>query len=174
MPKTRVQKEKLVNKYHEVIDGSKMTVILGYKGLPVEESENIRQKFFENNEDFVIVKNNLLKLALKKNKLELPDEFYSQPLAIASSATDEAQVSKDINEFAKRLEVLEVVGGIYEGKVVEKDIVLQLASLPSKEQLLAQTVFVIASPLTGLVNVIRGPLSGLVNVLNQVQSKKIN
>jgi len=172
MPKTRTQKEQLVETYKSLIGDSKMVVLLGYQGLAVDSSEAIRQKFFENEQQFVIVKNNLLKIALNKNNLELPAEFFDRPLAIATTNTDEALVARDINDFAKILPMLEIMGGIYEGKVVDKEVVMQLANLPSKEELLAKTVFAIASPLSGLVNVVRGPLSGLVNVLHQVNNQK--
>lgn len=172
MPKSRLQKSELVKVYRQALDNAKMAVIVANKGLTVVQTEAIREKFFANQEQFLIIKNSLFKIALKQQGLELPAELFDRPLALAVSDSDEVLVAKDITSFAKDFDTIEVVAGVYEKAAVERSVVSKLAALPAKEELIAKVVMTIKAPLTGLVNVLRGPSRGLVNVLSQIKEQK--
>lgn len=172
MPKTKVQKVKMVERYKDLLKDAKMVVVLNYAGVTVTQIEEMRDKFAEHNQQFAVVKNNLLRIALKQAGIELSDEVYGQPLAIAINKEDEVLVCKDVAGFAGSIEQMEVIGGIYDGNIVGADKIEQLSKLPGREELLGKVVGTIHAPITGFVNVVRGPLSGLVNVLHQIESQK--
>lgn len=172
MPKTKVQKAKLVEQYKDLLKDAKMVVVLNYDGVTVNQIEEMRDKFAEHSQQFAIVKNNLLRIALKQAGVELSDEVYGQPLAIAVNKEDEVLVCKDIAGFAGSIEKMQIVGGIYDGNVVGVDKIEQLSKLPGREELLGKVVGTIHAPITGFVNVMRGSLSGLMNVLHQIEQQK--
>jgi len=172
MAKTRVQKESSVAALNEKLDQAKSAVLIDYKGLKVKETEELRGILRQKNVDFHITKNTLVKIALKKHGIEFDSDIFKKPIAIAFAMEDEVTPAKEINLFAKKHEVLEILGGILEKKMIDAAAVKQLASLPSREELLAKMVGSIASPLSGILNVLAGNLRGLVNILNAYKEVK--
>lgn len=172
MPKTRVQKEVLISQLEEKLQSAKSAVLVDYKGLKVKETEELRGLLRAKAVDFHIVKNTLVKIAFKKHGIEFDEAIFTKPVAIAFAMKDEIAPAKEIDLFAKKHEALEILCGILENKMITAEIVKQLASLPSREELLAKMVGSIASPLSGMVNVLAGNLRGLVNVLNSYKEKK--
>jgi len=172
MPKTKVQKSELIATYKAALANAKMAIVIANKGLTVPQTESIRDKFYENSEQFLIIKNSLFKIALQQQGIELPAAVFDQPLALAVSETDEVVVAKDVSSSVKDIDTIEVLAGIYEHKAVDAAVISKLAALPAKEELIAKVVMTIKAPLTGLVNVLQSPSRGLVNVLSQIQSQK--
>lgn len=172
MPKTRVQKEELISKLDEKLINAKSAVLVDYKGLKVKETEELRKTLRTKDVDFHITKNTLVKIALKKQGIEFDQAIFKKPVAIAFASSDEVAPAKEIELFTKKHEALEILAGILEKKMIDAAAVKQLASLPSREQLLARVVGSIASPLSGMVNVMAGNLRGLVNVLNAYKEAK--
>lgn len=172
MPKSRQQKAELVTRYQSLLADAKMVVVVSAAGLTVSEAEKVRDTFFEHGQAFVVVKNNLLTIALHNLNLTLPANVSGEPLAICVASGDEVVVAKDVAALAKEFEKLAVMAGIYNGEIVTTAVVDQLASLPSHEQLLAKTVATIGAPLHGLVNVVRGNITNLLNVLRNIEQVK--
>lgn len=172
MPKSRQQKADLVTRYQSLLADAKMVVVVSAAGLTVSEAEKVRDTFFEHGQTFVVVKNNLLTIALRNLNLALPENVSGEPLAICVATGDEVTVSKDVAALAKQFEKLAVMAGIYDGEIVTTAVVDQLASLPSREQLLAKTVATIGAPLHGFVNVVRGNITNLLNVLRNIEQVK--
>lgn len=171
MPKTKEQKEQLLAGLNDKLQSAKSAVLVDYKGLKVNETEELRQILREKQIEFNVVKNTLVKIALKKQGIEFDASIFDKPVAIAFTLTDEVAPAKEINLFAKKHEALEILAGILEHKMIDASAVRQLASLPSREELLAKMVGSIASPLSGMVNVLAGNIRGLVNVINAYKSK---
>ena len=167
MPKTREYKEKLVETLTEHLKQSKSAVLVGYKGLKVIETEELRNKLREKKIHFHITKNTLFKIALSNTGIEVAEELLDKPLAIAFATEDEVTPAKEIALFAKEHEAIEILGGILENEYIDENAIKQLASLPSREELYAKVVGSLAAPLSGMVNVLAGNIRGLVNVLGQ-------
>lgn len=172
MTKTREQKENLVTGLNKKLDQAKSAVLIDYKGLKVKETEELRNILRGKNVDFHITKNSLVKIALKKHGIEFDANIFKKPVAIAFAMEDEIVPAKEINLFAKKHEALEILGGILEKKMIDAIAVKQLASLLSREELLAKMVGSIASPLSGMVNVLAGNLRGLINILSAYKGAK--
>ena len=171
MPKTKEYKAKVVDTLTEHLQQSKSAVLVGYKGLKVTETEELRNKLREKNIHFHVTKNTLFKIALSKTGIKVAPELLDKPMAIAFAMEDEVAPAKEIDLFAKQHEAIEILGGILENEFIDERAIKQLASLPSKEELYAKVVGSIASPLSGMVNVLAGNIRGLVNVLGQYRDK---
>lgn len=172
MPKTKAKKEEIIAKLETQLASAKAAVLVNYKGMKVTETEELRKILRAKGVTFNITKNTLAKIVLTKNGIEFDKSFFEQPIAIAFADSDEVTAAKEIALFAKKNEAIEILGGIFENKMIDATMVKRLAALPSREELLAKMVGSIASPLSGMVNVMAGNLRGLVNVLKAAADKQ--
>lgn len=173
MAKSRKQKEEIVEKLAAELKETKSFVFSDYRGMSVKEVQDLRKNLKGKDGQFAVVKNSLFKIALEKAGID-PAAFndVTGPIALSTSNADEVAPAKDTYDFAKNVEALEIKGGYLEGKVLSKEDVVSLAQLPSKEQLIAQTVGTIKAPINGFVNVLAGNARGLVTVLKAIADQK--
>lgn len=172
---SRETKEAQVAKLIEDLQGSKMVVLTGYKGLSVSDMQQLRASLQEQGANVRVIKNNLIKRALSSvDGLKGVDTgLLEGPVALAFSYDDEVAAPQVLAKFAKEHEAVEVLGGITsEGELLSADQVKHLATLPTKEQLLGQFVSVLAGPTRGFVTVLGGNLRGIVQVFNQIKEQK--
>lgn len=172
MPITRNQKEKLVEEVTAKIKESKSMVFVDYRGLTVEEMTEVRKQLREKGIQLKVMKQTLFKRAANEVGAEIDFEsIKNHPMAIAFG-NDEVEPAKVINDFAKKNEKLEMVGGALNGKSISMAELKALATMPSREEMYAKVVGSLASPLRGVVSVLQGNLRGLVSVLAQYRDTK--
>ncbi|OGD67855.1 50S ribosomal protein L10 [Candidatus Berkelbacteria bacterium RIFCSPHIGHO2_12_FULL_36_9] len=169
---TKEQKKSLLEQLNDRFLRSKAAVFTNYQGLKVTDLNLLRGKLKEKGIDYKVVKNTLVKLALKEKGIAVEGEILDKPAAIAFGYDDEVEVNKIVYQFNKENEKLEILGAIVNGEFVSKDVVKSLALLPGREELHAKVVGSIAAPLRGFVSVLQGNLRGLVSILKQYQEKK--
>lgn len=171
MPISREKKEEIVKDLTSKFKDSNVAVLTDYRGLDVESIQKLRKAAFDKGIDYRVAKNTLFTMAAKNAGIEVSEDVFNRPVAIAFGYKDEVDSPKLINEFAKENDTLEIIGGIVDGKFVSTETILNLANLPSREELYAKIVGSLASPLRGVVTVLQGNLRGLVSVLNQYKEK---
>ena len=172
MAKTRAQKNTQLEGLEANLENAKAAVLVDYRGLKVKETEELRNLLRTKNVNMHIVKNSLVKIALKKKGIEIDENVFNKPVAIAFSMDDEVTPAREITLFAKKHEAIEILAGIMDNKMIDTSVIAKLASLPSKEQLRARVVGTIAGPLYGFMNVMSGNLRGLVNVIKAYSETK--
>jgi len=143
-----------------------------YRGLTFAESTELRARLTKADATLKVVKNTLAKIAATDAGVEGLTELLQGPTAIAYCHGDPVRVAKVIQDFIKEKKKAAIRGGKLQSSLLGSSEVERLATLPSREQLIAQVVGLIASPLTGLVNVLNGPIRNLVVVMGQVQEKQ--
>ena len=168
---SREKKEKIVSELTEEFKNNIVAVLADYSGLNVSEISELRKKAKEKDVSFKVAKNNLFLLASKNAGAKLDKDTLKRPVAIAFGHKDEVDAPKTLNDFAKEHESLEILGGIIDSEYATKEAIMDLANLPSREELYAKIVGSLASPLRGLASVLQGNLRGLVLVLNQYKEK---
>lgn len=168
---TRQKKEEVLNDIKEKLSRNKLVVFVDYRGVNVTNLENIRKELRKDGIDFKVVKKTLINLALKDNKINADVKSLEGQIGVVIGYNDEVTPAKTINKFAKELESFQILAGIFENNFVEKDKIIMLASIPSREELLAKFVGSINSPLSGMVNVLAGNIRGFVQVLNAISQK---
>lgn len=154
------------------LKGADVYYFVDYRGLTFAESTELRKRLRKVDADLKVVKNTLGKIAAANAGVEGLDELLAGPTAIAYVHGDPAKVAKTIQDFIKEKKKAAIRGGKLQRSVLSASQVEALASLPSREQLIAQLVGAIASPLQGLANVLNGPIRSLVMVLAQVEEQK--
>jgi large subunit ribosomal protein L10 len=147
-------------------------VLVDYQGMDVARSTDLRRRSREAGVEFVVAKNTLTRMAADEAGVEDLSEFLVGPTALAFSE-DPVASAKLMAEFADQVESFALKGGLLEGgRVLDEADVMALSKLPGREQLLAQVVGGISSPLTGLVTVLNNTVQGLVVALNQIAEQK--
>lgn len=167
MPKTRVQKEETVTTLTDKFSKAKSVVFADYKGLTMASLSDMRSKFREQQSEFSITKNSLLKLASTQYKL--PGDVLQGPTATLFSFGDEISPIKILVKALKDAGVGSVKGGIMEGEFIDQYKVNTLSILPTKDELIAKVVGGLGSPLYGIVGVLQANIRNLVYVLDQVR-----
>ncbi len=169
---TRQKKEEIVKQLGDDFDKSKAVVFIDYKGIKVNETNELKKELRENNSILQVVKKNLIDLALKKSKIDVSVKKLEGQIAVVTSKEDEVSGAKILSKFAKDNENLKILGGLLEEKELTQAEVVALAKLPSKEKLLAKIVGSLNSPLSGFVNVLQGNQRNLVYALKAIADNK--
>nr|WP_320146368.1 50S ribosomal protein L10 [uncultured Anaeromusa sp.] len=167
-------KQAIVAELKEKLTGAKGAVLVNYRGLTVAQDTKLRRQLREAGVDYRVVKNTMTRIAAQEAGLEGLDVYLEGPTAMAISTTDPVAPAKIITDFVKehKLQVLEVKAGLVEGNVIDENGVKALASLPSREVLIAKMLGSMQSPITGLVNVLQGNIRNLVYALDAVRQQK--
>ncbi|AMP21395.1 50S ribosomal protein L10 [endosymbiont 'TC1' of Trimyema compressum] len=165
------KKQVVVSEIKERLDSATSVVVADYRGLSVEEATELRKQLREAGVDFKVLKNTLVKRACNDAGIEGLEDVLKGPTAIAFSE-DAVAPSKILFDFAKSHKLLEIKGGLLEGKAVEIAQLKALAMLPSKEALLSQVAGAFAAPMQTMASLFAAPIRDLVGVVNAVKEKK--
>lgn len=162
---TKERKQELVDSYVEMLSQSQGIIFTDYRGVTVSQLQTVRNKLREMNVSYHVIKNTLLKLALKQTGLPVPEEMLTGPVAVGFCYDELPATAKALVDFARELESFEVRGGLMGDNVVDVQGIKALASLPPREVLLAQVVGGFQAPISGLASALSGILRSLVHVL---------
>lgn len=170
---TREKKEQVVQELATAFDEARVVVVTDYKGLDVNAMTDLRQKLREHNGKFLVTKKTLLKIALEEKGIEgiNPLELEGQ-IGLAFGFEDAVAASKAVYETQKETETLKILTGLMGEKLLTADQIVELAKLPSREELLAKVVGSINAPVSGFVNVLGGNIRNVVYALNAIKETK--
>jgi large subunit ribosomal protein L10 len=171
MPTAR--KEAAINDLREKLAGSKHLILTDYSGLTVSDITRLRGELRKDGSGYSVVKNTLFRIAAGDELAAVLGAFLAGPTGIVFAPSDPVTPAKALKTFGEAVRNVNVKAAYIDGRLVDAAQVAVLASLPSKQELLAKLVGSIASPLRGLVTVLSGNQSGLVRVLNAVREKKL-
>lgn len=172
MPKTRQQKAEIKDELAEKFGKMKSVVFTSVSGYTMKDADALRAKGRAENVDFLVTKKTLLVRALEDKGISVSKDLVEGSVLTAISYTDEVAPAKIIADFSKGREGFKMVGGVLEGSFVDASAVKQLATLPSKQELLGKLVGTINAPVSGFVNVLAGNVRGLVRVLSAIEESK--
>jgi len=166
MALTKDQKNQVVSDVAELLASSKMTVVAAYPGTTVKAIQQLRRDASENGTAIRVIKNRLVIKAVQQND-NLKDVDVSAlngQLLYAFNSEDEVAPAQALANFAKTNPSIVFVGAISaEGKFLSADDVKALATLPGKEQLIAQVVATLLSPVNDVTNALSGNLHALLD-----------
>ncbi|HSW74763.1 MAG TPA: 50S ribosomal protein L10 [Candidatus Saccharimonadales bacterium] len=166
MALSKDQKNQVVSEIAEALTSSKMTVVAAYQGTTVKAIQQLRRNARENGTKVRVVKNRLVIQALQQvNNLKNVDtNALNGQLLYAFNSEDEVAPAQSLAAFAKTNPTIEFVGAISaEGKFLSADDVKALATLPGKEQLIAQVINTLLSPVNDVTNALSGNLHALLD-----------
>lgn len=149
----------------DVLGRSTLTILTDYRGLSVADLQNLRAQLRPLNAEVRVAKNTLTRLAARQNELHALEPELVGPLAIVTAFDDPVQPAKVVSDFARTSRILQIRAAMLEGQLIAADQVEALASLPSRDVLLAKVVGGLSSPLYGIVGVLAAPMRALMYVL---------
>ncbi len=161
-----------VKKVKERLQNAKSIVLIDYKGINIEEVDELRNRMRNAEVDYFISKNTFIKLALNELGISELDSQLVGPTAIAATTIDEVAPARELAKFRK--EIMEDKDfpnfklGLVDGKVMEASELEQLAKLPSKEVLISMILQGFNAPVTGFVGVLNGILRKFVYVMDAI------
>jgi large subunit ribosomal protein L10 len=167
----RPEKEASIAELKEDIQNCSVAILTQYQGITVEEVTNLRASLRAEKIKFKVFKNTLAKRAL--DELELSDAvaFMEGPTAWAF-CEDPVAPARILKKFSKDIAVLQVRGGILDGKTVDAAMLDALADLPSRDQLIAQLVGTLAAPLRKFLGTLQAVPRDFVGVLAALKKKQ--
>jgi len=172
LPISREEKEEQIAKLARQFRDSQVIIWTEYRGLPMPRLNELRKVLRPHRAEFHVVKNTLAELALERAGLPVSKEMLVGPTAASVLSGDIAAAVRALNDFAAANRELVIKGGQAGQRLIPAGEVANLATLPSREVLLAQVLGGLNAPISGLVTVLAGTLRGLLNVL-QAQAKKM-
>lgn len=142
-----------------------LALVADYRGLTVAELQDLRRKLREHGGEMIIAKNTLIKRAARATSNEGLESLLAGPTALTLAYDDVAKVAKTLDDYVKASQKISVRGGLLGTSVLGEDGLSQVAKMPSREQVLAQIVGGIQSPLTGVVGVLNAAITNVLYVL---------
>ena len=158
MPNAKVLSEKqaIVAALTEQLKNASSGVLVDYKGITVAEDTALRTELRQNEVQYGVVKNTLVRFALNNVGLEGLDDVLNGTTSLATSAGDPIAPMRVVNKYVKQLNDKFVIkGGFMDGKVISLEEIQALAELPSKEVLQAQALGMMLAPITSLAIVLK-------------------
>jgi len=156
MSKNREMKVEKVAQIAEKLREAQSVAIVSYSGLTVEQDTNLRRACRENDVDYCVFKNRLVKLALEQVGVTGLDDLLNGPNAFVFSKKDPVSGPKAVAQFIdkNKLEALKITGGIMDGKAADAKTMEMLSKMPGRNELLATLVGCLVSPVSSLVAVL--------------------
>ena len=156
-------KKSYVEGVKEIIGASMGGVVFNYKGITVEEDTKLRKELREAGVHYEVIKNTMLKIAIKGTEIEALSECLSGATAVAiANEEDPLAAARILNKFCEASKgKYEIKGGYLDGEVLDVAGVQKIANLPNREGLLSM-----------LLSALQGNLSGLARVINAIKEQK--
>ena len=166
------EKKELVAGLNARLSEAQITLLVDYKGLNVEAMTALRAELRKEGASMEVVKNTLLSMAAQGTDVAVIESAFKGPNAIITSATDPVAPAKVLVKFAKDNEKLEIKTAAMNGKELSIDEIKALATMPSREVLLAQVLSVMNAVPTSMVRVLSAVPVSFLNVVTAIKDQK--
>lgn len=167
----RQKKEKIVAELNEKVEKAKAMVFTSYQGMTHKQIEGLKKALRKVDAEYIVTKNTLLKIALEKIS-EAPKEKMGGQTATLFAYSDIINPLKELSKVIKNLKLPVIKIGIMDHQIITADQVTKLATLPSREILIAQVVGGMKAPIFGLHRALSWNLMKLVMTLSAIQKTK--
>lgn len=153
-------KQPVVKEISGHLDGAQGAVLVDYRGLTVEQDTILRKQLREAGITYKVYKNTLINFAIKGTEFEPLAPHLEGPTAIAISKDDATAPARVLAEFAKNAPQLELKAGVVEGSYCDAARIMDVAKIPSRDELISR-----------LLGSLQSPVANLARVLNQLAEK---
>ncbi|MBA2380292.1 MAG: 50S ribosomal protein L10 [Blastocatellia bacterium] len=170
--KSRETKQRDLNALTESLQTAKSAMVVSFKGVSVAKDQEFRNSLREAGAKYQVVKNTLARIAVKGTDYEQATEYLKGVTAIAWTENDPVVLSKAVSKFMKdNADTYTFKTGVVDGKLVDLSQVTNIASLPSKEELISKLLFVLNAQAQRIVTVINAVPRDLAVVIKQIGDK---
>jgi large subunit ribosomal protein L10 len=164
----REQKEQVVEELTQRLRAAETLLVADYRGLTMPQIDELRTRLLESGARFTVVKNTLTRRAAEAAGADAVLALIDGPSAIAflDAEGDMLAAAKALADTARETRVLEIRGGVMQGRAMTAAEVESLATLPPAEVLRGQVLGAIVAPLTALASLLNAPLQNLVGLID--------
>lgn len=160
MPKSRSQKNEEVAALASALKEAKSVAFSDFQGMTVSNITDLRKKMFNEGVRYIVAKKTLLSVAAKEAGFNVDFKSFPGMIGAAVGTQDEMAPAKLTGDAGKD-QPIKLVGGIFDGQIVDAEYVNKLSKLPSRSQLLGQ-----------LLSVLNGPAGAFVRLLNAYKEEQ--
>ena len=161
----RQEKESFVSGVREELVGSSIVIAVNRStGITVEEITKFRKDIKKAEANFKILKNTLARIAVKDSAIQPIEKYLEGPTGLAYS-NDPVGLAKAVFEFAKSNEKLSILGGVMDGQEISADVIKELASLPSMDELRAKIIGLLTAAASKIVRTVKEPSARVARVI---------
>lgn len=168
------RKNELVAQYVDYAERSNAMFLAEYRGMSVKQMEDLRVKLREVDGSLFVAKNTLIRVALEQTNNPVPADQLMGQTVIGFALGEAPAMAKALKEYAKDEELFNLRGGIISGTVMSAEQAEALADMPSIDELRAQILGLVNSPLSKLVGIFNAPARDLVTVMNGGVNQVVN
>ena len=173
MALSKDSKKKILQDLIAKLKESKGVVLTDYQGMNVFQISKLRNELKEKRVEFKIFKNTLMEKASEELNVEDLTKDLIGCTAMAFCSDDGIAPARLLKEYFKNNKIdLKIKSGLIDGRVFSPEKIMEIASLPSKDVLIAQMINGVKSPLYSLVFILQEPLRGLIYTLEAVKKQK--
>lgn len=165
-------KQEVVSEIKNRLDSSEAVLLVDYRGLSVKELGMLRKNLRDLDSSMTVYKNTLTEIALRELALPSLGDLLEGPTAFVFVEGDPVAPAKALTSFAKEHKALELKGALLGKSVLDKDGLVAVSKLPSREELVAKLLGTLQNPMRGFVTVAAGPARGLVTALDALAGQK--
>ncbi len=165
-----------VNKIKQRLENAKSIVLVDYKGVNIEEVDELRNRMRNAGVKYFVSKNTFIKLALNELGISGLDDRLVGPTAVAAADNDEIAPARELAKFKKEI-TKDKSFPTFKAGLVSEDVLSiseleKLAELPSREQLISMVLQGFNAPISGFVGTLSGILRKFVNVVDAIAKNK--
>jgi large subunit ribosomal protein L10 len=168
----REDKAQAISEFNASIGQATNAFLIDFKGITVPQVTELRKQVRETGSQYVVVKNTLALIAVKDSPLKTLEKQFSGMTAVAFNRTDAVALAKALTKFAKDVPTVQFKGAMLDGQIVPAAQIQNIASLPSREELVSRLLYLLQSPIRGLAIVLNANIRNIAVVLDQIAKQK--
>jgi large subunit ribosomal protein L10 len=168
----RDDKAAAISELNEGIGNATNAFLISFRGITVPQVTELRRQVRESGSEYLVVKNTLALIAVKDSPLVALKEQFKGETAVAFNKTDAVGLAKALTKFAKDVPSVQFKGAMLNGQIVPATEIQNIANLPSREELIAKLLYLMQSPIRGLVTVLSANIRNLAVVIDQIAKQK--
>jgi large subunit ribosomal protein L10 len=168
----REEKAAAISELSEGIGHATNAFLISFKGITVPQVTELRKQVRESGSSYLVVKNTLALIAVKDSPLVALKGQFKGETAVAFNRTDAVVLAKALTTFAKTVPSVQFKGAMLNGQIVPASEIQNIANLPSREALISKLLYLMQSPIRGLVTVLSANIRNLAVVIDQIAKAK--
>jgi large subunit ribosomal protein L10 len=168
----RDDKAQAISELESAIGSATNAFLIDFKGVTVPQVTELRRQVRDTNSKYLVVKNTLALIAVKDSPLTQLKSAFTGPTAIAYNATDAVALAKVLTKFAKDVPTVQFKGALLNGQALPANQIQAIASLPSRDELIAKLLYLMQHPIRGLATVLQANIRKFAIVLDQIAKQK--
>ena len=169
MPLTKAQKQKIIEDLRDKVHRQNTVLFVDFSGLKAKELFNLRKKLNVLGAKLKVAKKTLISLVFQEKELKVNPKELPGEVALVFGFEDEILPAKTVYQFSQEFPALKILGGIFEREVRAAGDIIELAQLPSKDELRARLLGSCNAPVSNFVRVITANIKGLIYILSQIK-----